>query len=443
MYVGLGEVLPGGVSYAARDASAAGIVEITRVNWDAFKVGTTVGNNWTEFQAAVALGWVPDTVEGYDRFQYYFTGGADVRATLPEFAGWSMAMTGAQTIRNGDPDYWGRLGWRTPQDTIPQTRGEAAGAWTVVAQQAARVYAERFGPAYGTAFQDAFNRFFAQYLDGVNLSQPLQAISATPTIPVPNPAYPLGVQMLFAGTTGGNLDTGNIGLRTYTGFRRVQVYTGALPEGGNVRYGPWQQTPEVFVGRDDPSLVHQQITKGWWGMLPVGHGDAPKDAWADRLTPDVASILNYWTQGPAKDAAVTASEQRMMAWLAGLGVTIAPPVWATPAQTRVLGAPDQPTWTPTPTGEPPKVSLVDGKLVGPSGNVLTTEQVKAVLPHYDPGPIALPKPIPGSGASGDAWTDATAPAPGSSASGAGKPFPWLLVGLGAFLLLRKKRGGAA
>lgn len=439
MYVGLGEILPGGVSYASRDSSAAGIVEIARTQWDAFKAGTTVGNNWTEFQAAVALGWVPDTVEGFDRFQYYFTGGADVRATLPEFAGWTMAMNGAQTIRNGDPDYWGRLGWRTPAGAIPQTRSEAAAAWTVVAMDAARVYGTRFGADYATAFLNAFNRFLPQYLAGVNLTQPLAP--AAPVVPQVDPNIRPGVQMVFAATTGGNIDTGNVGLRTLTGFRRVQVYTGLLPEGGNVRYGPWQPTPQVFVVRDDPWLVSQHVADGWWGLVPASHGQAPQEGWATQLPSEVAEILNYWTQGPAKDAAVTASERQLVSWLQSLGVAIAPPLWAQPAQTRVGGF-DVPTWTPTPTGEPPKVALVDGKLVGPSGTVLTTGQVKAVLPHYDPGPIALPPPIPASGGSGDAWTDATAPASGSSASGAGKPFPWLLVGLGALVFLGKRRGSS-
>lgn len=154
---GLGEILPDGHLYSLRDPAAAGTVAQVTSLWQSFLDGNSHGANFDAFQEAVALGWVPYTPEGYDRFQWYFTGGSPERKGLPEFTGWLLAWIFSHSTQ-------------TPAADVPAL---ALSSINAAVSNGDMSDAER------QVAVEAFNRFWPLYLARFNPT-------ATATAPIPD-----------------------------------------------------------------------------------------------------------------------------------------------------------------------------------------------------------------------------------------------------------------
>jgi len=382
---GLGEVLPSGPLYSTQDAPAAGTVALITKDWDLFKSGAEAGANFDEFQEAVRFGWVPDTPEGYDRFQAYRTSAsvANLNA-VPEFFGWVTAWDWAYALAHGSTNW--------PADYAPTLWANTLKGWTANGMSAA---------AASTA-DAAFRRYFPGYL--VKFGGPAAPAfpSTTAAAPAPDPAYPVGVALLLAAPPGGySYDQATA---IVLGFRRVTVLTD-----GTSQLSPWQPTPVYRTVLPVEWRGGVNAAAGIWGARWVG------------LDPD--NSTDDWKARAAAALAVPASEQERVAdtaafdaWLQGLlpnwkpsGVGVVAPLAPAPPVPYIPGSQ---VFVPAPGTGGETTIILPGTTTPVQVSSLTPQQIATETPGMVTGPPPQPS-TPGSEA-GLPSTPVTSVAPGSA-----------------------------
>jgi hypothetical protein len=270
----LGEVLSAsGPLYSSQDALAAGTVALVTKDWDLFKSGTEGGANFDEFEEAVRLGWIPtppgDSPAGYDLFMGFRV--ANDTGTLnsyPEFVAWATAWDWARAVAQGvQAAKQGSGGSYLQLSQVPELWRATVSAWKSRGVTDAAV----------TTATDAFNRYFPTYLTRFGgIAAPAPVSTAAP-VAAPDPAYPVGVELLLAAPPG--TYSFDQAVAVVIGWRPVTVYTD-----GSSRRPDWQTTPASWSTvlpvewRGGP-----QALAGIWGSRWVGlDPDNSTDAWRAR-----------------------------------------------------------------------------------------------------------------------------------------------------------------
>jgi hypothetical protein len=316
-----------------------------------------------------------------------------------EFYGWKLAWSYAAALCN-----------KTAQMTAEQYQASVVNAVRVLT------------PQYGAGVEVAlttFNQFFPQYLAKCGAVTPVPGVtSSAPAEPKPNPAYPVGLQLL-AGPSGPSWSDPVVGLITVLGFRRITIL-----DNGQMLRSDWKPLPAVWTVRTFPQQT-QGAASGWWSWTPL---QATDPTWAKNAAESVTWNTVFLPRNFTRD------EQQAAAWLASQGFGFAvPSSWGTPiAEVGSSGAP--PVVPPDlPPGTEVKVPLPG------SGDPVLVREPGAT--DFTPIPTSSKpvetwvsgKPVT-SGGNGLVMSEGL---PGSAEGG----FPWWLVAVGVGLYaMQSKRG---